>query len=203
MRRKKAAEETLDIVLSEIWKMLEQGASHFNDPFHWPVLGTAGEHGVSLRTVILRQVLQPERILVCYTDARAPKARQILDFSKVSWLFYHPKKKIQLRISGEAELHTDDEFADKRWARTRAPSRLDYNTGQPPGTPVDRPSSGLPDFLRDKVPSLLDSEKGRANFMVIACQIDTIDWLQLKITGHRRARFHWDQHGLQSTWLIP
>ncbi|MBW2624473.1 MAG: pyridoxamine 5'-phosphate oxidase family protein, partial [Deltaproteobacteria bacterium] len=189
MRKKKAARETLDTVLNDIWKMLEQGASRFNDPFHWPVLGTRGEHGNSLRTVILRQLLRPERILVCYTDARAPKARQIRDFSKVSWLFYHPKKKIQLRISGQAELHADDEFAHERWANIRAPSRLDYNTKQPPGTPVDRPSSGLPDFLREKIPSLLDSGQGRANFMVISCRIEAIDWLRLKATGHCRARF--------------
>ncbi|MBW2622106.1 MAG: pyridoxamine-phosphate oxidase, partial [Deltaproteobacteria bacterium] len=51
--------------------------------------------------------------------------------------------------------------------------------------------------------SLLDSGQGRANFMVISCRIEAIDWLRLKATGHCRARFQWDEDGLKSTWLIP
>lgn len=203
MWKRKADWATLDGVLNEIWTMLERGAARFNDPFHWPVLGTTGGDGCKLRTVILRQLLLPERIIACNTDSRASKAREISAFSQVSWLFYHPKKKVQLRISGQANLHTDDELADERWANTRAPSRLDYCSDEPPGTPIEKPSSGLPDFLTQKVPSLLKSERGRQNFMVITCRIDSIDWLMLRATGHRRAKFEWDENRLSSTWLIP
>jgi hypothetical protein len=56
---------TLDGVLNEIWKMLGRGASRFNDPFHWPALGTTAKDGVSLRTVILRQfkMVDPVKML--------------------------------------------------------------------------------------------------------------------------------------------
>ena len=56
--------ESLDGVLHEVWTMLKRGATDYNDPFHWPVLGTTGRDGCSLRTVILRQVMLPDRVLV-------------------------------------------------------------------------------------------------------------------------------------------
>ncbi len=203
MKKKKGKWDTLDRVLNEVWTMLKRGVTHFNDPFHWPVLGTTGKSGCRLRTVILRQFILPERILVCHTDARATKAQEICTDNKVGWLFYHPKKKVQLRISGLAKLHTDDPFADDQWAGTKLTSRFNYCTIEPPGTPVDKPSSGLPDFLHNKIPTLLESEKGRKNFMAIACRIESIDWLVLSLLGNRRARFDWDENRLSSMWLIP
>lgn len=200
---KKRTWDSFDDILNEIWKMLERGVSRFNDPFHWPVLGTTGKDGCRLRTVIFRQFILPDRILVCHTDARAPKAREICHSSNVSWLFYHPKKNVQLRISGKAELHTDDPFADDQWAASKITSRLNYSAIEPPGTPVHKPSSGLPDFLLNKIPTLLESEKARKNFMAISCRIDSIDWLILSVLGNRRARFDWDENGLSATWLIP
>jgi len=195
--------ETLDGIVDEVWTMLKRGVTHANDPFHWPVLGTTGKDGCNLRTVILRQFILPDRILVCYSDARATKAQDIGHDSKVSWLFYHPEKKVQLRISGQAKCHTNDQFADDQWAATRITRRLDYATTHPPGTPVDKPSSGLPDYLLEKIPAVLDSERSRKNFMAVSCGIDSMDWLMLGALGHRRARFDWDENGLSATWLIP
>ncbi|MGD8291863.1 MAG: pyridoxamine 5'-phosphate oxidase family protein [Desulfobacterales bacterium] len=203
MNKKEDNRNTLDTVLKESWKMLRRGADHFNDPFHWPVLGTIGKEGVSLRSVILRNFLLPDRILVCHSDGRASKIQEIADSPKVSWHFYHPQKKVQLRISGHAELHANDQFADEQWAAVKAASRLNYCTTEPPGTPVDNPSSGLPDFLRHKVPALLDTEKSRHNFTAITCRIESMDWLILQVLGNRRARFDWDGVELKARWLIP
>ena len=194
---------TLDGVLDGAWAMLKRGVDRFNDPLHWPVLGTTGEDGSSLRTVILRHFILPERVLICYTDARATKVRDIMNSDRVSWLFYHPKKKIQLRISGPATLHGDDPVAEEHWAKTRITNRINYATLEPPGASVDTPSSGLPDFLRNKIPTLLESEKGRENFMAIVSRIDSMDWLILSPLGNRRAVFDWDGDRMNATWLIP
>jgi hypothetical protein len=190
-------------VLNETWLMLQRGTDRFNDPFHWPVLGSSGKDGPGLRTVILRQFNLSERILVCHTDSRAEKVHEISSNANVSWLFYHPKKKIQLRISGPATLHTDDSFADEQWTATKLTGRLNYCAIEPPGTAIDYPASGLPDLLVNKAPTLLESEKGRRNFLVIAGRIDSLDWLQLNILGNRRARFDWTPSGLNATWLVP
>ncbi len=202
MWRKKGKRDTLEGVLNEAWSMLKRGATHFNDPFHRAVLGTAGEHGSSLRMVILREVIAAERILVCHTDARAAKAQEITNSDTVSWLFYHPKKKIQLRIAGRATLHTEDNIADEQWAATGVASRFNFGTTEPPGAPIDQPSPGLPEFLLNKVPSVMKSESVRKNFMAISCGIDSVDWLRLSTLGHRRARFEWDENGLKATWLV-
>ena len=202
--KKEGKWNSLEGVLNEIWQMLQRGANRFNDPFHWPVLGTTGKDGgSSLRTVILRQLILPKRMLVCHTDARAPKVREIFDCDEVSWLFYNPRKKVQVRISGKAALHADDQLAANQWTATKINSRLNYCATEPPGTIIDKPSSGLPDFLLNKVPSLLESERVRKNFMAITCRIDSVDWLILKATGNRRARFNWDENGLTAVWLIP
>ena len=203
MKIRTGKSDTLDGILDIIWLMLEKGASHSDDPFHWPVLGTTAKAGCSLRTVILRQVQVADRILVCHTDARSAKVQEIMNCAQTSWLFYHPRKKIQLRILGNATLHAHDSYADRQWADTRITSRLNYCTSQPPGELIDKPSSGLPDFLLNKIPTLLETEKCRKNFMAIAVHIFSIDWLILKITGNRRARFEWDNDRLQSTWLVP
>ena len=195
--------DTLNTVLNEVWAMLKRGATRFNDPFHWPVLGTMGEDGCRLRTVILRDFSLPDRILVCHTDARANKGKEIERCPLVSWLFYHPKRKVQLRICGHATLHTNDHFADAQWAATRITSRLNYCAAAPPGTPLEKPLSGLPDFLLNKAPTLFESEKYRKNFMAISCRIDSLDWVVLRALGNLRARFEWDEKGLHSTWLIP
>jgi pyridoxamine 5'-phosphate oxidase len=203
MKNQNGKSDTLDGILDKIWLMLEQGAILSDDPFHWPVLGTTAREGCSLRTVILRQVKVPDRILVCNTDARSAKVQEIMNYSQTSWLFYHPKKKIQLRILGYATLHAHDQYADRQWAYTSITSRLNYCTQEPPGARIDKPSSGLPDFLLNKIPTLLETERCRKNFMVIVVHVLSIDWLVLKITGNRRALFEWDKDRLRSTWLVP
>ncbi|MEA3232786.1 MAG: pyridoxamine-phosphate oxidase [Thermodesulfobacteriota bacterium] len=195
--------DTLGVILDNIWLMLEQGATHSDDPFHWPVLGTTEKKGCSLRTVILRQVNATDRILVCHTDARSAKVQEIINYSQTSWIFYHPKKKIQVRILGHTTLHAHDPYADRQWADTSITSRLNYCTSLAPGTPIDKPSSGLPDFLFNKIPTLLETEMGRKHFMAIEMHIHFIDWLILKVTGNRRARFEWDEDRLCATWIVP
>ena len=195
--------DSLEDVLHGSWAMLERGAGYFNDPFHWPVLGTTGMDGANLRTVILRQFILPDRLLICHTDARSPKVQQISKSPKTSWLFYHPKKMIQLRILGNATLHMNDQFANEQWERVKLPSRLNYSADKPPGTPIDEPSSGLTSLLTNKVGELFESEGSRANFMSISCRIDHMDCLMLNLLGNRRARFDWDHDNLSSSWLIP
>jgi hypothetical protein len=199
MDQKRALEE----VLNKTWAMLQRGVSSINDSFHWPVLGTTDKGRSRLRTVILRQFCTSERLLVCYTDSRAAKVRQISNCPMVSWLFYHPDKKVQLRISGPATLHTDDNFADEQWAATKITGRLNYCTVKAPGSSMDQPESGLPDFLLNKAPTLLNTARGRQNFAVIAGRIESMDWLKLSYLGNRRARFDWTSKELRATWLVP
>ena len=67
--------------------------------------------------------MKKERTLTCFSDARAAKVGEIREHGHVQWLFYHPRKQIQLRISGPAAVHTDDRVADACWAQVNGFSR--------------------------------------------------------------------------------
>lgn len=192
-------------ILEETWALLGQGVDKASDPFHTPVLGTVNAEGCSLRTVVLRQIVVPERLLICHTDSRSRKCQEIEHTPRVSWLFYHPAEKIQLRIHGQASVHTDreDGWAERQWDASKLSSRRCYAALEAPGTPKDEPSSGLPEALTGRIPTPAQSEVGRPHFAVIVCRVTFIDWLYLKASGHRRAEFHWQDDSLHSTWVTP
>ena len=80
---------------------------------------------------------------------------------------------------------------------------MNYRTTKPPGTPLERPETGLPELITEKAASLADSQAGREHFAVICCRFDNMDWLKLGLTGHRRARFHWREGQLDGSWVVP
>ncbi len=190
-------------VRSKVWALLGRGVAHSRDPMHCVSLATDSAQGCQVRTVILRGADEKERTLTCFSDARAAKVGEIREHGHVQWLFYHPRKQIQLRISGPAAVHTDDRVADACWAQVNGFSRLNYCTEHPPGTPIDQPSSGLPARLVRQLSHLMHSDAGRSNFAAIVGIVDSIDWLRLSKTGNNRARFQWDNDRVKSFWVVP
>ena len=201
--RKNRDSLTLDGVLESSWKFLHDGVRDFRNPFHQSTLTTIGDNKPYARIVILREFSEKDRTLICHCDARGSKVLHIRDNPNVSWLFYNPKKWLQLRLSGTASVHTDDNMAESQWEKVRLPHRINYCAETPPGSPTQRPTSGLPDFLRDKAYQLLHVPKARKNFAAIVCQFDEMDWLLLKLTGHIRARFRWNDTRKEASWIIP
>jgi len=196
-------EVTLEQVLAQSWAMLARGVQKPNDPFRTPVLGTTGPNGCNLRTVVLRRIIEAERILICHTDFRSSKIDDLRQQARVNWLFYHPQEKIQLRFDGQATLHTTDDLADEQWAASQLMSRRIYCTLDAPGIPLASPASGLPESLITRPPTLAESEAGRKNFAVIVCKVDFVDWLFLNSQGNWRAQFRWIDDRMTATWVVP
>jgi hypothetical protein len=121
----------------------------------------------------------------------------------VSWLFYHPKKWLQLRFSGNAQVHTNDEATESNWKRVSPTSRINYCSEYPPGSPTEKQTLSPSRLLHDKAIKLLDHQEAHINFAVIVCRFDQMDWLLLKLTGHLRARFHWLDQTMEASWVIP
>jgi pyridoxamine 5'-phosphate oxidase len=201
--RKKENILTLDDVLVSSWKFLHDGVRNFRSPFHYSTLTTIDDNKPQVRIVILREFSEKDRTLVCHCDARGSKVLQIRDNPNVSWLFYNPEKWLQLRLSGTASVHTDDNTAESQWKKVSPTHRINYCAEIPPGSPTEKPASGLPDFLRNKAPKLLDGSVARKNFAVIVCRFDEMDWLLLKLTGHIRAKFYWKDNRMDASWIIP
>lgn len=193
----------LDDLLQRCWARLEEGAASSASPFHTAVLGTVEEGAPRLRTVVLRSADRAASRLLCHTDARSAKVRQIGDGAPVSWLLYDPECKVQLRLEGRARVHVDDALADERWRDSAIGSRRCYLVEPGPGAVLQRVGSTLPEPLRERRPDAEETAPGRANFAVVAAEVDSIDWLYLTSDGHRRARFlrrgdHW-----QGDWVAP
>lgn len=196
----------LSTVLEGAWIELVRGAEKSRHPYHLGALATAGPSGPEVRTVVLRAVDRVSRILVCHTDTRSAKVEEIARDPRVTWCFYDPDAKVQLRLWGEAAVHRDDPVARERWDASALHSRRCYGVEPGPGTALPGPGSGLPEDLVRGNPTAEQSEAWFERFAAVVTRVDRMDWLFLRARGHRRARFEWsaDANGPpESTWIVP
>jgi pyridoxamine 5'-phosphate oxidase len=190
-------------ILKQIWKHLDLGVLDRHHAFHSPVFATESNGEANVRVVILRRFWRKPAKLAFHTHLGSPKVAEINANPKVSWLFYHPKEKLQLRIKGVATVHTNDDLAEEQWLATEFFSRRCY-IGEAPTTVSKTVTSGLPEHLINREPTKEESEIGRANFTVISATINSIDCLELAVRGHRRSQFIWNESGeLETKWLTP
>ncbi|MBS1796894.1 MAG: pyridoxamine 5'-phosphate oxidase family protein [Acidobacteria bacterium] len=190
-------------ILKRVWKHLDLGVLDRDHPFHTPVFGTVAYGAPRMRMIVLRRFWRRPARLAFHAHAGSPKVAEIRANPAVSWLFYHPRERFQVRITGVATLHTDDELHAEQWQATELFSRRCY-VGEAPSRPSDKPTSGLPGDLVDRRPTREESEAGRANFVVVSSTIDEIDCVELNVKGHRRSHFAWKAKGeLEMRWLTP
>jgi pyridoxamine 5'-phosphate oxidase len=194
----------LDEVLSRAWAMLRRGVADRRHGYHLPTLATVDTNGApDARIVTLRKADEAQRVLLCHADIRAPKALQIAAGSRATWVFYDTGLKEQIRASGAAFLHHEDELADQRWSASKVMSRRCYLAPHAPGAATPGPDPNLPEDVRDARGFTAErASPGRANFAVIRCVVDRLDWLGLSGHGHTRAALSWDTSGaVTATWV--
>ena len=191
-------------ILKKIWKHLDLGVIDRDHPFHLPVFATISVGKPVVRVVTLRRFWRKNpRGLAFHAHLGSPKIREIEANSNISWVFYHPQERFQIRIAGIAFIHEADELADEQWQATELFSRRCY-IGEAPSQITAKPSTGLPAELIVRKPTAEESEQGRKNFAVISSTIDSIDCMELGVKGHRRSLFIWNEKGeLETKWLTP
>ncbi|MCA9040905.1 MAG: pyridoxamine 5'-phosphate oxidase family protein [Planctomycetaceae bacterium] len=195
--------DSLEQILSELWKELSLAPSLPEHPWRFPVLGTTSDAGCELRTVVLRQCDPEARTIFCHTDIRSPKASQLRQNPRTVWLFYHPQNRVQLRVTGQSYLHHQDDLAERFWADSDPASLNLYRAPNPPGSLQSAPDPNLPEELRGRPLIREEVEPGRNLFLLVATRIESIDWLKLDQAGSLRARFIWDEGTLSAGWLSP
>jgi pyridoxamine 5'-phosphate oxidase len=189
-------------ILKTIWKNLDLGTLQRRHPFHLPVFGTMDGSEPNLRIVVLRRFWRKPPALAFHAHIGSPKIAQIKSNPNVYWLFYHAEERLQVRIKGTAEIHTEGELHEEQWLSTELFSRRCY-VGEPPSLLSKTPTSGLPENLIDREPTREESEQGKANFVVITSTIEEIDCLEMNVKGHRRSLFRWNNGELETKWLTP
>ena len=178
---------------SQIWQNvlheLHRGALDPKHPFRFLTLATSGAQFPQVRTVVLRQ-LSPAMEFVVYTDVRTAKVQDLLTTPRVSLLFYHPKKQVQVRIKAIATLHVEDAIAQEQWKRVSEKRQSEYKSGLAPGTRIESPDLGW------------ETQSDSAHFSVLKFSPLAIEVLQLARQGHLRIQFELAS-GWQGTWLVP
>jgi hypothetical protein len=185
------------------WDLLEEGAARARVPFHTPVLATISDHGPEARTVVLRDADREALALTCHTDARSAKFGEIRGDGRVSWLFYDPGRKLQVRIRAIASAVADGAVAERRWTGVRVGSRRCYLSTEAPGAPLPQAGNALPASLRARRPTADESETGRVNFAVVESRVVSVDCLYLDSEGHRRAQFDCASGVPEGRWVAP
>ena len=195
---------TIADIEKDCWHRLINGAVKGRDPMHFMTIATTALQGIGLRTVVLRKADAVQKTIYFHTDIRSRKCEDLQRHNSISALLYDNPSKIQIKIDGLATIHQHDALADAAWQRTVLDSRKCYLTTQAPSTTTATAWSGLPEHLSSRIPTLEESEAGRANFAVISIGVQAIDWLHLHVQGHRRAAFTYQDNQLEkSEWMIP
>ncbi len=195
----------LDEVLDLVWTYAEQGATNSHHPFRTPTFVTSGTSEPNVRTVVLREVARGERRLAFHSDRRARKIADIQTNPRIAWHAWDAERSLQVRLSGRAHIHTQDEVAQAMWD-DEPPASLDlYLKPTSPGTQSDQPTDGLPEATTNRTLTQDDVQAGRENFAVIRTVIDAIDALRLGRDVHQRAQFAWDPslERFTGNWVIP
>ena len=188
----------------DVWMRLLNGSLKYKDALHNPVVANINQHGVNMRTVVLRAVNTTNKQLVFHTDIRSGKWNELQQHNNISWLFYDAPGKIQIRLSGTATLHQDDEVAEKAWTTSTMSSRKIYLGETGPSVIAVSPVSGLPAAFEANDPTPEESRAGRKNFGIVITSVTWMEWLWLNSKGHRRAGFKYFEDGsFSADWLIP
>jgi pyridoxamine 5'-phosphate oxidase len=196
--------DDLDAIMADIWTRWTRGGADRRSPFHTPVVASVGADGVpEQRVMVLRKADPLAATLRFHTDLRSAKVAQLRQSPVVSVIGYDASAKVQIRASGLAAISHDDEAADAGWAATSVSGRRCYLADPSPGTTSAAATSGLPSPFDQTMPTLTESEAGRANFAVVLVTIDRFEWLYLAASGHRRAAFTRNGDTWHGQWLVP
>lgn len=181
----------LSTILDETWQHLTSAVETEAHPWRLGTLATVFDGRPRVRTVVLRDVQPEARELICYTDRRSDKVSELEASPWIEWVTYDPVTRVQIRLRGNATIHSDDERAAQHWQNSSPEHRRGYITVSAPGTKADSAVSNLPDYLFDRLPNDEEAQLGYENFAVIVCRIEHLDWLQLRRNGHLAAQFLW------------
>ena len=174
-----------------IWTELQRAANDRHHEWRTPVLATVGADGLlQARTVVLRQAHSKLGQLQIYTDSRSSKVAEMTATPGVMRTFWSKRLGWQLRVQATTEVQQTGGGGevDAIWARvSQSPAAGDYLSAHAPGDLVHGPGV---------------AEAGVApahHLAIITAQVQSIDWLKLARSGHRRAFIQADS----GSWRVP
>lgn len=187
--------------LAEEFEQLESGVLKAKHEYHSFTLSTIKEKKPESRTVILRNVNKKIYSISFNTDKRSPKYNEIVLNNNVSALFYDKPRKIQLRISGKANIENNNILAEKAWSKTTLDSKLCYLAPYAPSQTMENFKVNLPQIPKENL-NEADLEKGFNRFCQVNIIFSKLDWLYLNHKGHKRIQFTFNKD-VKYHWVAP
>lgn len=193
----KPVHNTPEEIRAQIWKELVRATRDRHHVWRTPVLATTTPDGMpNARTVVLRKASKDEGngVLEIYTDRRSPKVAELNEQPAACLVFWSSRLKWQLRLRVQVSIQTDGPYVESLW-QTVKQSRAagDYLGFLQPGEPVSVP---LTETLANTTAT---DDEPENYFAVLTAQVVEIDWLELGLGQHRRARFTSDRW----QWVKP
>lgn len=180
---------------AEIWQTLKhelhRGALDPKHPFRYLNLGTQTISDPEIRTVVLRSVSKNLEFYV-FTDSRSAKVEELRQSPMACLHFYHPAKRVQIRVQAQARLHSEDELSRAFWAKVKDDAQKAYTSTQAPGTIISTPEDAF---------GWLGPGDDRY-FKVLRFVPDRVEVLQLNGIHHLRLVFLRSEDW-KGSWLVP
>ena len=175
-------------------KILTDAVDNSSTLFHTLAVSLFDGKKVSSRVMVLREFDLKKRIMRFHTDHRAEKIQYISNQSSVSVLGYDPALKVQLKLHGNIDVHYDDEITQMAWEGSSNRSKKCYTVKGGSSKQIKEPSDyDIQEF---------EPESGYKNFSVLIFSFNSLEYLYLKRSGHRRAIHKWDDE-YNCSWLVP
>jgi hypothetical protein len=187
--------------IAPVWAALRAGAMPGRSAFSMIFLATTGlDKAPKVRTVVIRRFDQDAGVIGFNTDLRSPKVAELNADGRVSVVGYDNEAGIQVRLDCLAVVHTAGPAHLDAWEKSAGRSRICYRHAYAPGTPLRMPDLGDPtvDMIAPDTPDI-----GLENFGAVEITINRIDYLDLKLGGHRRAVFDRNNTGWVGRWIAP
>ena len=189
--------ERLEETLEASMRILEDAIENRRNLFHTPVLSTFSDSKINSRVIVLRGFDPEKRTLRIHTDSRSRKIKDVSENSDATLLGYDPGLKIQLKLHGSIDTHYQDNIADLAWRDSQEMSKVCYSISESPGKEIDDP--GKYDVDSENI----NLNEGYKNFAVINFHFNSLEFLYLRSSGHRRSIHVWETEELRSNWRVP
>lgn len=181
--------DSLTETLSRAWDTLTPSPENRGLDARLATLATIGPDGFpAQRQLMIRDADRAAAQVTLFTDSATPKSFQIAQFSGISLLFWSPVNRMQIRLTGSAQM-ISGESATQHWHDLPPVSRENYGVTPVPGTPIPGPDA----YARTPDP---------ARFALIRITARDLDVVTLSEPTHRRALYH-AADGWEGQWVAP
>ena len=205
--------ETAQAIKARIWQELERASRDRHHEWRTPVLASIDlVQQPSARTVVLREVNLQEKCFEIYSDRRSPKIAELKQHPGALLHFWSKRLQWQLRVAVKVHVLESGPDVESRWDRLKLTAAArDYLSPHPPGSLMEKPAEPSAEKIAEPSAEKMAGPllaKGMEpalhkevdhNFCLVRAGFVEMDWLELNVAGHRRARFSVDEW----QWLLP